>query len=141
MRSSTTARWKLAIEIERGAARKRAEGVGGAFAAGEGLLAGVDFGLQLGMAAEMVEHGGLDAAEAEIVGIAFHFWLAEADGFGIAVRGELVDDRAAGIAESEHAGDFVVGFAGGVVARAADAGVVKIWRGSRRHSMRSDVTW
>ena len=100
-----------------------AEGVGSAFAASERLLAGVDFGLQLGMAAEVVEHGGLDAAEAEIVRIAFHFWFAEADGFGIAVRGELIENRAAGIAEGEHAGDFVVGFAGGVVTCAADAGV------------------
>ena len=68
------------------AAGKLAEGVGGAFAAGEGLLAGVDFGLQLGVTAEMVEHGGFDAAEAEIVRIAFHFWFAEANGFRIAVQ-------------------------------------------------------
>jgi len=89
------------------------------------LLAGVNFGLQLGMAAEMIEHGGLDAAEAEIVGIAFHFWFAEANGFCIAMGGELIENRAARIAESEHASDFVIGFAGGVVAGAADAGIGK----------------
>ena len=93
------------------------------FAASEGLLASVDFGLQLGMTAEMVEHGGLDAAEAEIVRIAFHFRFAETNSFGIAVRGQLIEDGSAGITEGEHAGDFVVGFACGVVTSAADAGV------------------
>ena len=73
----------------------------------------------------MIEHGRLYAAEAEIVGIAFHFWFAKANGFRIAVSGELVEDGAARIAEGEHAGDFVVGFARGIVASAADAGVRK----------------
>jgi hypothetical protein len=75
------------------------------------------------MAAEMVEHRRLDSAEAEIVRIAFHFWFAEADGFRIAMSGELVENRAARVAEGEHAGDFVIGFAGSVIASAADAGV------------------
>ena len=38
----------------------------------------------------------------------------------IAMRREEVDDRAAGIAESQQLGDFVEGFAGGVVAGVAD---------------------
>ena len=43
------------------------------------------------------------------------------------MRRELIENWAAGIAESEHFGDFVVGFAGGVVACAADARVDQ-WR-------------
>ena len=42
------------------------------------------------------------------------------------MRGEMVDDRAAGISEREHPRDFVVRFAGGVVARAADARIRKM---------------
>jgi hypothetical protein len=41
----------------------------------------------------------------------------------VAVRGEAVDDRAAGVAEAEEFGDFVEGFAGGVVTGAAEEGV------------------
>src|SRR5580700_12004737 len=69
----------------------------------------------------MIEYRRLDSAETEIVGIAFHFRLAEPNSLCIAVRGELVDHGTAGITEREHAGHFVVGFAGGVVTRASDA--------------------
>ena len=55
----------------------------------------------------------------------------------IAVRREAVDHRAAGITEREHPGDFVVGFAGGVVASAADA---RVGKSLRRHSRLSDFT-
>ena len=48
----------------------------------------------------------------------------EGDGSGVAVGGEGVDPGAAGIAEAEELGDFVVGFAGGVVDGAADDAVV-----------------
>ena len=94
-------------------------------AARKRLLARFDFRLQLRIPAQVIEHGRFDPAEAEIVGIAFHFRLAESDGIRVAVRGELVNHGAAGIAEREHARNFVVGFAGGVVARAADARVGK----------------
>jgi hypothetical protein len=68
--------------------------------------------------------GGLGArqlaAEAE-----FWFELCERkrDGAGVAVEGEGVDPGTAGVAEAEELGDFVVGFAGGVVEGAADEGV------------------
>ena len=45
------------------------------------------------------------------------------------MHGELIENRAARVAESEHTGDFVVGFAGGVVASAADASVGKFGAG------------
>jgi hypothetical protein len=40
------------------------------------------------------------------------------------MESECVDPRAARIAEAEELGDFVVGFAGGIVEGAADQGVV-----------------
>ena len=40
-------------------------------------------------------------------------------------RGDLIDDRPAGIAEREQPRDFVIGFAGGVVARAAETPELK----------------
>ncbi len=48
----------------------------------------------------------------------------EGDGARVAVLRERVDPGAAGIAEAEELGDFVVGFSGGVVDGAADEGVV-----------------
>ena len=41
-------------------------------------------------------------------------------GFRVAVGSEAVDDRASGISQAEKLGDFVEGFAGGVVAGVAD---------------------
>src|SRR5271155_1185669 len=111
---------KTCDKIERGCGGKLAKSVGGAFAASERCLARIDFGLQLGMATKMVEHRRLDSAETEIKNIALHFGFAEADCFGIAVLRELVENGTAGIAEREHASNFVVGFAGSVVASAAD---------------------
>ncbi len=46
------------------------------------------------------------------------------DGARISVLRERVDPRAAGVAEAEELGDFVVGFSCGVVDGAADEGVV-----------------
>ena len=48
----------------------------------------------------------------------------EGDGAGVSVLGKGVDPWASGIAETEELGDFVVGFACGVVDGAADEGVV-----------------
>ena len=94
------------------------------FAAVESGLAGVDFCGIFGMFAEMVEDGGLESAETEIEGVALHFGGAEFYGGGRRCRwhdgGEAIEDGAAGIAEGEELGDFVVGFAGGVVAGLAD---------------------
>src|SRR5271156_1697342 len=111
-RSSTTARWKLATKSS--------------VAARESLLARVNFRLQLGMTLQVVQHRRLDAAETEIVGIAFHLRFPETNRARIAVQRELIHHRAAGIAESEQARDFVVGFAGCVVARATEAFVGKM---------------
>src|SRR5580704_11830375 len=98
----------------------------------ESFLAGIDFLREFGMRANVVQDGGLDSAEAEIVGIAFDFYRSKirrvfsAEFFaGGGLRRELVDDRAARIAEREEPGNFVVGFAGGVVARAAEAAEFK----------------
>jgi hypothetical protein len=46
------------------------------------------------------------------------------DGAGVAVESESVDPGTAGVAEAEELGDFVVGFAGGIVEGTADEGVV-----------------
>jgi len=130
-------------QIKRCCARKRSQRVGAAFAAGERLAARLDFGIKLWVAAQMVEHGRLDSAKAEIVGIARHLRLGEAHSVGVAVRSEAIDDRPAGIAEGEHARDFVVGFTGSVVARAADARVcepARAVRGLGFHVVENRVT-
>ena len=56
--------------------------------------------------------------------LGFDLREGEGDRCGVAVVGEGVDPGAAGVAEAEKLGDFVVGFAGGVVNGAADEGVV-----------------
>ena len=94
-------------------------------AAVESGLAGADFCGVFGMFAEMVEDGGFESAETEIEGVAFHFGEAEfyrgrGGVAGVACGGEAIENRASGIAEGEELGDFVVGFAGGVVAGLAD---------------------
>ncbi len=55
-----------------------------------------------------------------------NFGFGETNRVRIAVGGEFVDHRTAGISEGEEAGDFIVGFAGGVIAGATDAGVGKL---------------
>jgi hypothetical protein len=56
--------------------------------------------------------------------LGLHLREGEGDGLRVAELSEGVDPRASGIAEAEEFGDFVVGFAGGVVEGAADEGVV-----------------
>jgi len=71
--------------------------------------------------------GGLGARRGSLTGqVSFWFELCkcEWDGVGIAVECESVDPGTTGVAEAEKLGDFVVGFAGGVVNGAADEGVV-----------------
>jgi len=58
------------------------------------------------------------------VSFGFDMGKGEGDGAGVAVEGECIDPGAAGVAEAEELGDFVVGFAGGVVEGAADEGIV-----------------
>ncbi len=71
------------------------------------------------------QDGRFESAEAEVERIAFHFGEGEADGGGIAVGRQAVDDGAAGIAEAEQFGHLVESFAGGVVARLAEQAVVE----------------
>src|SRR5205823_3461684 len=68
---------------------------------------------------------GLKTAEAEVEGVTLHLGEGEADGLGVAMGGEVVDDGAAGIAKAEELGDFVEGFAGGVVAGLAEQAVLE----------------
>ena len=80
-----------------------------------------------GVGLDVAEDAGLDAAEGEVEagGVRGRF-VAGADGAevegggrGVAVGGEGVEPRAAGIAEAEELGYFVEGFSGGVVDGAA----------------------
>ena len=101
----------------------------------QSFLAGFNFLGEFGMRADVVQHGGLDSAEAEIVGVSFDLHGAKIQSVLIAelifaadaaaMRGDLIDDRAAGIAEREQPRDFVIGFSGGIVARAAEAPVLE----------------
>jgi len=111
----------------------------------EGGGAGFDAGLhvvELGVAAD----GGFDAAEREVEtggvfvvfedrfagefgsgvagGLGFDLGEGERDGFGVAVGGEGVHPGAAGVGKAEELGDFVVGFARGVVEGFADVAIV-----------------
>ena len=78
------------------------------------------------MLLNVVQDCRFNSAKTEIVMAVANFRLRKANRVGIAVRGEFVDNRTAGIAEGEEAGDFVVGFAGRVVTGATDAGVGKL---------------
>ena len=110
---------ELANESERLRRAEREQLIEFAFAAFKGVLAGKDFGAVFAVFAQMVEHGGLDAAETEVERIAARFGRPEFYGSGrVGGSGgcEAIEDRSAGIAEREELGDFVVGFAGGIVA-------------------------
>ena len=79
------------------------------------------------MRVEVGDGGGLSglgawglAAE---VKLGFDLREGEGHGAGIAVKGEVVDPGASGVAEAKELGDFVVGFSGGVVDGAADEGI------------------
>ena len=95
---------------------------------------------------DVAADGGLDAAEGEVeagrssslasaasreslgavLPVAFCLIWAKGKGTasGVAVGGERVHPRAAGVGQAEQLGDLVVGFAGGVVEGLADVAVV-----------------
>src|ERR1019366_716631 len=100
---------KACYQIESGRTRKGAQCVRSALSARERLPPRFDFGFELRVAPQGIEHRGFDSAKAEVVNVAAHFRLAEADGVRISVGREAVNDRAAGIAERKHPGDFVAG--------------------------------
>src|SRR6202034_4133966 len=77
------------------------------------------------MLLNVVQDCRFNSTKTEIVMAVADFRFGKTNRVGIAVGGELVDNRTAGIAEGEEARDFVVGFAGGV-AGATDAGVGKL---------------
>lgn len=62
------------------------------------------------------QDGSLEAAEAEVAGVALELGRGETDGAGVALGGQTVNDRAAGVAQAEEFGYFVISFAGGIVA-------------------------
>ena len=118
------------LRLEGAVGDQSGDGVGGGFEVVDAGAAGLDEGLHdvgLGIA----EDGGFDAAEGEVeagvgggIGVAgLNGGEAERDGAGVAVGGEAIDPGAAGVAEAEELGDFVEGFAGGVVDGAADVAV------------------
>src|SRR5271156_1884925 len=78
------------------------------------------------MLLNVVEDCRFNSTKTEIVVAVADLRFGETNRARIAVAGEFVDYRAAGIAEGKEAGDFVVGFAGSVVAGATDAGVGKL---------------
>ena len=95
---------------------------------GEGLAAGFD-SLLHGVGLGVAKDGGFDAAEGEVVGgrrggAVIDLAEVEGDGAGVAVGGEGVNPGTSGVAEAEEFGDFVEGFAGGVVDGAADVFVL-----------------
>src|SRR6202043_2369543 len=67
------------------------------------------------------------AAKTEIVRIAARFDRAELHWGGNAIRcnSKPIENRPSGIPKPEQLGDFVVRFAGGIVARLADSAIVK----------------
>ena len=101
-----------------------------AFAARERFMAFENFGAVFAVFAQVIEDGGFDSAEAEVERIAARFRGREfyrcrhVCGRGC---GEAIEDWSAGIAEREELGDFVVGFAGGVIARLGDFFVGESW--------------
>ena len=87
--------------------------------------AGGDFGGHVAGFGE-AKDGGFDAGKGEVERVAAHFRAGEFDGAGVAVGGEEIEGGSAGIFVAEELADFVVGFAGGVVAGAAEEFVSKI---------------
>ena len=72
---------------------------------------------------DKAQNGGLQPAEAHVQAVALHVRKRERHGLGVAERSETVQDGAAGIAESEQLGNFVVGFASSIVAGAPQQAV------------------
>ncbi len=83
------------------------------------LAARIDFSLHVALPGP-AQNGGFVAAEAEIEIVSFHLRDGEFDGVRIAEGSQVIDDRTAGITKAEKLGDFVVGFAGSVVASFAE---------------------
>src|SRR3954453_19210067 len=71
------------------------------------------------------QDGGLEAAEAEIERIALHLGRGKTHRMKMTKRSQFVDDRTARIPEAQELGDFVEGFAGGVVAGFSEQAVMK----------------
>src|SRR5258705_7887675 len=69
-------------------------------------------------------HGGLDAAEAKLVGALVKARARETNSFGVAACCELIDGPAAGITKAHHLGHLVEGLARSVVASATQMNVV-----------------
>lgn len=88
-----------------------------------GLEGGADVG-ELGPGVveflELVEDGGFEAGEGEIVGLFLESGAGEGEGFGVSGAGVLFDFGASGVGELEHAADFIEGFAGGVIDGASE---------------------
>ena len=68
----------------------------------------------------MLDGRGLEPAEAEIEAVVLRPGHGEGEGAGIAVLPELLDDRSAGIAETQELGDLVQRLPGRVVAGPAE---------------------
>jgi hypothetical protein len=113
---------KFPYQSQRLRAAKGQQLVEFSFAAGEGGFPFENFLAVFAVFADVVENRGFEAAETEVERVAARFRGTEFDGGWRAVGGgcEAIEDRAARIAQSEEFGDFVVGFAGGVVAGLAD---------------------
>ena len=67
---------------------------------------------------ELVEEGGLEAAEAIVV--AGYLWLGKGKGKGVALVTQFIDHRATRVAETHHLGTLVKGLARSIVDRLAD---------------------
>ena len=84
-----------------------------------------------GCVADVVQHGCLDSAEAEIVGVSLDLYgakihsilFAEICARGSNPRGDLVNHRPAGIAQRQQSRHLVIGFACRIVARAPEAAI------------------
>ena len=68
------------------------------------------------LAIDVIQNAGLDAAEAEVQAVLFQKDSGELNGVGVAFLGQLIDQRTAGIAQSQYAGNLVKGFAHGIIA-------------------------
>lgn len=71
-------------------------------------------------AVEIVQNSGFQAAEAEIIGRICHFCPGKSDGVGISLFRNLINLRAAGIAEADGPGHLVEGLSCRVVSGPAD---------------------
>src|ERR1700686_4642394 len=105
----------------------------------KGLSASVHLGIELGVRAQVVQDRGFNSAEAEVVRVILDFGGTKANfrasfrtGRGIALgrscgrsRNQLIDNGASGIAQGEKPGNFIVSFAGSIVAGLAEAPVVQ----------------